>query len=119
MKNLTWSIVGILFFAFANDVNAQTASIIIKHKPVFAKFGKGVNFIAEDSSMSLKLGARFQTLFVAEKPLVDGAPVEKELMVRRFRLKMDGFAFTPRLEYKIELALSNRDDGPIMPQAAN
>lgn len=119
MKKLTWSIVTLLFFAVGNDLKAQNDSTIIKHKPVFAKFGKGVNFIAEDSSMSLKLGARFQTLFVAEKQLVEGAPVEKELMVRRFRLKMDGFAFTPRLEYKIELALSNRDDGPIMPQAAN
>lgn len=119
MKKLTWSIVGLLYFVFGNDLKAQKDSIIIKHKPVFAKFGKGVNFIAEDSSMSLKLGARFQTLFVAEKQAMDGSPIEKQLIVRRFRIKLDGFAFTPRLEYKIELALSNRDDGPIMAQAAN
>ncbi len=119
MEKLTLSIVTLLLCALGGELKAQKDSTVIKHKPVFAKFGKGVNFIAEDSSMSLKLGARFQTLFVAEKSLVDGAPVEKELMVRRFRLKMDGFAFTPRLEYKIELALSNRDDGPIMAQAAN
>lgn len=88
-------------------------------KRVHAAFGKGVNFMAKDSSMSLKLGARFQSLFVAEKPLVGGTAVEKELMVRRFRIKMDGFAFTPRLEYKIELALSNRDNSPVIKEGAN
>lgn len=89
------------------------------HRHVYAKFGKGVNFVAPDSSMSLKLGARFQTLFVAEKPLTENANIEKEMMIRRFRLKMDGFAFTPRLEYKIELALSNRDNGAVIKEAAS
>lgn len=80
--------------------------------PVFAKFGKGVNFFAADSSMSLKFGARFQTLFAAERSLADDANIEKEMMIRRARLKFDGFVFTPRLEYKIELAISNRDNAP-------
>ena len=86
---------------------------------VFAKFGKGVNFTAPDSSMNLKISFRFQTLFVAEKLLSGGSPIEKEMMVRRARLKFDGFAFTPRLVYKIELGISNRDNGNVIPQGSN
>ncbi len=82
------------------------------------RFGKGIQFVAADSSMSVKMGVRFQTLFSAERSLEEGSPIEKELMIRRFRLKFDGFAFTPRLIYKIELALSNRDNAPVIPQGA-
>ncbi|MEI6950623.1 porin [Paraflavisolibacter sp. H34] len=98
---------------------AQETPAVAAPKNVYAKLGKGINFIAPDSSMSLKMGARIQTLFVAERSLAEGARTEKEMMVRRARLKFDGFAFTPKLEYKIELALSNRDNGSVMPQGGN
>ena len=32
-----------------------------------------------------------------------------QFLVRRSRLKFDGFAFTPKLKYKAELGLTNRD----------
>ena len=31
------------------------------------------------------------------------------MLIRRARLKFDGFALTPKLRYKLELGLSNRD----------
>lgn len=34
---------------------------------------------------------------------------ELNFQVRRFRLKLDGHAISPRLEYKVQLGLSNRD----------
>lgn len=89
-----------------------SSALHAQDKNVYAKFGKGVNFIAPDSSMSLKFGVRFQTLFVAEKSLSDNSNIEKEMLIRRARMKFDGFAFTPKLEYKIELAISNRDNAP-------
>ncbi len=116
MNKLT-AIFALFFLGMSLHTNAQHSDDTDNR--VFAKFGKGVNFMAKDSSMSLKLGARFQSLFVAEKSLSDGSPVEKELMVRRFRLKMDGFAFSPKLEYKIELALSNRDNAPVIKEGSN
>jgi phosphate-selective porin OprO and OprP len=113
-----WQLVLLCSLMSVLSVNAQKIPQD-DHKTVSAKFGDGINFTARDSSFSLKFGARFQTLFIAERPLSDGAKTEKELLTRRFRLKFDGFAFSPRLEYKIELALSNRDNAPVISQGAD
>ncbi|WP_373517340.1 hypothetical protein [Pricia sp.] len=34
---------------------------------------------------------------------------EQNFLVRRARLKFDGFAYSPKLKYKLELGLSNSD----------
>src|SRR5690606_20106056 len=34
---------------------------------------------------------------------------EQSFLIRRARLKFDGFAYSPKLRYKIELGLSNQD----------
>jgi len=39
----------------------------------------------------------------------DGESPETSFLIRRARLKFDGFAVSPKLEYKLELGLSNRD----------
>lgn len=75
------------------------------------KYGSGLNLLAPDSSMSLKFVVRFQTLFEIEDT-ESKENITKNMQVRRFRVKFDGFAFHPRLIYKIELALSNRDIAP-------
>jgi hypothetical protein len=76
------------------------------------KFGKGMlNFTAKDSSFSVKFAPRMQSRFES-KWNYDGQIYDsKELnfLVRRARLKFDGFAFTKNLKYKLELGLSNRD----------
>ncbi len=73
------------------------------------KFGKGLQVLAADSSMALKIGFRFQSLFNSERSLEDGAEWESNFLIRRARLKFDGWAFNPNFVYKVELALSNRD----------
>ncbi len=78
-----------------------------------------MSYTAPDSSMSINFSTRFQTLFVAQKQLSEKSRTEKEMAIRRFRLKFEGFAFTPKLEYKIELALSNQDIGPSMRPTGN
>lgn len=76
------------------------------------KFGKGMlNVVAKDSSWSVKFAPRIQLLSVFRKAY-DGNNYEKtqsNFMVRRARLKFSGFAFSPKLKYKLELGLSNRD----------
>ena len=77
-----------------------------------AKFGKGLlNFVAKDSSFSVKFAPRIQ---VRSNSSWDhdgdqyGGP-EHNFIVRRARLKFSGFAYSPKLKYKVELGLSNRD----------
>ncbi|WP_460220125.1 porin [Psychroserpens sp. MEBiC05023] len=75
-------------------------------------FGKGlINFTAKDSSFSIKFAPRFQVRSVSSWDHDGdqyGSP-EHNFIVRRARLKFDGFAYSPKLRYKIELGLSNRD----------
>ncbi|AUP79027.1 porin [Flavivirga eckloniae] len=75
-------------------------------------FGKGlINFTAKDSSFSVKFAPRFQVRSVSSWDHDGdkyGSP-EHNFIVRRARLKFDGFAYSPKLRYKIELGLSNRD----------
>lgn len=72
------------------------------------KFGKGLfNLVGKDSTFTMNIGARMQ--FLATSNWEDGESNESNFLVRRARLKFDGFAFSPKLKYKLELGLSNRD----------
>ena len=75
-------------------------------------FGKGlINFVAKDSSFSIKFAPRFQVRTNSTWNY-DGnqyGNAEFDFIVRRARLKFDGFAYSPKLKYKLELGLSNRD----------
>jgi hypothetical protein len=72
------------------------------------KFGKGLfNLVGQDSSWTMKIGTRMQFLAIANWE--EDQKNESNFLVRRARLKFDGFAFSPKLKYKIELGLSNRD----------
>lgn len=76
------------------------------------KFGKGLfNLVGQDSTWSMKIGARMQLLSVSDWESQDDKLInpESNFLVRRARLKFDGFAFSPKLKYKLELGLSNRD----------
>lgn len=75
-------------------------------------FGKGLlNFTAKDSSFSVKFAPRIQVRSESSWNH-DGTQYqspEHSFLVRRARLKFNGFAYSPKLKYKIELGLSNRD----------
>ncbi|MCH2490305.1 MAG: OprO/OprP family phosphate-selective porin [Flavobacteriales bacterium] len=76
------------------------------------KFGKGMlNFVAKDSSWSVKFAPRIQFRANSTWDYNNdqfGKP-EQNFLIRRARLKFNGFAYSPKLKYKIELGLSNRD----------
>ena len=92
----------VLTFTITNPATSQAL--------VNAKFGKGINIAAADSSFAMKFSTRFQTLYDGELNLDNGDYVEK-LLIRRARLKFEGFVYDPSLEFKVELGLSNRDIG--------
>lgn len=93
----------VLLSAFA--VNAQDTTE--------SKFGKGLfNVVAKDSSYSANFTVRMQSLFTSDWDIPevgDWSDAETNMLVRRARLKFKGFAFSPKLEYKLQLGLSNRD----------
>jgi len=75
-------------------------------------FGNGFQVTSKDSTSRLNIQFRFQTLFTAGKKLGSEETIATNFLIRRARLKFDGFAFTPNLVYKIELGLSNSDMNP-------
>lgn len=82
-------------------------------EPNAPKFGKGLfNLVGKDSTWTMKIGTRMQFLTTSTwNEGTDGDLVDPEynFSIRRARLKFDGFAFSPKLKYKIEFGLSNRD----------
>jgi hypothetical protein len=77
-----------------------------------AKFGKGlINFVAKDSSFSVNFAPRIQGRYTIDWNYngENYGSGEQNFLIRRARLKFSGFAYSPKLKYKIELGLSNRD----------
>ncbi|WP_291871406.1 porin, partial [Maribacter sp.] len=90
-------------FAIVSVVNAQDTNA--------PKFGKGLfNLVGKDSTWSMKIATRMQFLSTNTWDSQDGLTnPESNFLVRRARLKFNGFAYSPKLKYKLELGLSNRD----------
>ena len=80
-------------------------------KTTAPKFGKGLfNLVGKDNSWSMKVGLRFQSLATTNWNVSNGiSNSSSSMLIRRSRLKFDGFAYSPKLKYKVELGLSNRD----------
>jgi len=82
------------------------------------KFGKGLfNIVGQDSSWTMKVGLRAQLL--GTSTWYEGENNETSFLTRRARLKFDGYAYSPKLKYKIELGLSNRDQSGASPFTSN
>ena len=97
---LKWAWLTLCIILFSNPLLSQE----IKSTP----FGKGIfNFVGKDSTWSMKFAARMQILGSVNAE--EGEKVETNMLIRRARLKFDGFALSPKLVYKIEIGLSNRD----------
>lgn len=80
------------------------------------KFGKGFEYYGADSSFYMNFGLRFQTLYSNEWNIRNDdfgyvEDHESNFLLRRSRFKFNGYAFTPKLKYKMEFGLTNRDMG--------
>lgn len=111
MKTICKSGIHLLFLTLFIGIFSKAEAQVIT-----SKFGKGIQILGEDSSYYLKFGFRFQNLFESEWHIANN-DISKmhhdnaSFMVRRSRLKFDGWAVNPKLKYKLELAVSNRDNG--------
>ncbi|MEE9437971.1 MAG: porin [Saprospiraceae bacterium] len=80
------------------------------------KFGKGIQFQSKDTSLNVKMNVRFQNLMthtwnLKNDDFGDIGDHEGNFLVRRARLKFGGWAYSPKVKFKLELGLSNRDLG--------
>ena len=76
-------------------------------------FGKGLEISSKDSTLYMKFGFRFQSLVYNDwtENASGGIDHNSAILIRRSRLKWDGYALGPKLKYKFELGISNRDQG--------
>jgi phosphate-selective porin OprO and OprP len=96
----------LIFFCVGWSAIAQNE---ISPSPYFS-YGKGLGITSPDSLFMLNIRFRMQNrlAFVTESGTnLDIAQVEAR--VRRLRLRFDGFIYTPRLTYLIQLAFSRSD----------
>lgn len=89
------------------------STVFGQEKPVihvYAKKQKGVGFVTADSTFSLNYQFRIQNraLFTSKSDS-DLAAESFEFRVRRLRMKFQGFAFSPKLTYYIQLSFSRGD----------
>lgn len=99
----------VLIFTSINIYSQKSESKVLR------PLGKGIiNYTAQDSSWSAKMNLRFQTLFSYGNnisPNIGLTDSYSNAMIRRARLKFSGYAFSPKLKYKLELGQSSRDIG--------
>ncbi|MBR9860422.1 FmdC precursor [bacterium] len=76
----------------------------------FPNAKKGISFYAKDTSAFMQFNARIQSQ-ASYSDNFNGENPESNMLIRRMRLKFKGFVVDPRYEYKLELAMSNRDMG--------
>lgn len=98
-------IIGTLFLFFSNSLFSQMSQYA---------FGEGLNVLGKDSTFSMTATFRFQTLIdnswtVNGDNLGDIGNLKSKMQIRRARFKFDGFVYSPKLKYKFEVGLSNRD----------
>lgn len=96
----------LLLLLTGSNLQAQQ---VISPSPYFT-YGKGLGITSPDSLFSMNIRFRIQNRFAfktaSEKDL---SISEVEARVRRLRLRFDGFIYTPRLSYVIQLGFSRGD----------
>lgn len=98
-------IIGLVLLSTA--VCAQQIPSDISPTPYFA-YGKGLGIISPDSLFMLNIRFRIQNR-LAIGGFDDWNVEDVEARVRRLRLRFDGFIYSPRLTYVIQLGFSRSD----------
>ncbi|MEN7547417.1 porin [Rapidithrix thailandica] len=106
------------FYTFALFIGFLTAHLTLQAQDNWKdKVGKGITLLGKDSTFSLKLGMRLQTMYEGSGSL-DGGKWQSGMSIRRFRLKFGGFVYHPSLTYKIQFALASSNfvaEDPLRP----
>src|SRR6478609_3311746 len=91
------------FFEFSE---AQT----LKPPTFYSRKGKGVGLVTADSSFSLNFQFRMQNrIGYTSISDYDFSAKSFDFRIRRLRMKFDGFIYSPKVTYYIQLAFSRAD----------
>ena len=107
MNKISLFLIGMMLTGAFSLLNAQQGVNEIS-------FGKGLlNYVAKDNTFSVKFAPRFQSRFntVWSHDGSEYGDAKHSFLVRRARLKFSGWAYSPKLKYKVEIGLSNKDLG--------
>jgi phosphate-selective porin OprO and OprP len=109
-KRAVFTLITVLILLQAES-KAQQIPSDISPTPYFS-YGKGLGIISPDSLFMLNIRFRIQNRF-AVGGFDDWSVDEVEARVRRLRLRFEGFIYSPRLTYVIQLGFSrgDMDDG--------
>jgi phosphate-selective porin OprO/OprP len=100
----------LLTMAQGQQVNTQKSTTKSELNQYLSS-SKKLGFTEKDSLFQVNIGFRVQSRAGFEKTDGESAIVEGE--IRRMRLKLDGFVYNPKFEYKVELGFSARDIGTV------
>lgn len=88
---------------------ATVAQTQESNQPLF-NFKRGVGLVTPDSSFSINMRFRVQSRAMYNSIAKDDFGVsEYEMRVRRLRLRFEGFMYSPKLTYNIQLSFSRGD----------
>ncbi|WP_179348157.1 porin [Winogradskyella pacifica] len=104
-------IIGILFLALSQVTIAQDDNDIKLSALPYYSYGKGLGITSPDSIFKLNIRFRMQNRFTSlyNEDEEDGY----EAMIRRLRLRFDGYVGDPSIIYVIQLSFSPNDVGAI------
>jgi phosphate-selective porin OprO and OprP len=99
----------LLYVLIGSPLVAQEVSPSISPTPYFS-YGKGLSITSPDSMFMLNIRFRMQNRLGLTSRSEDDLEIETvEARVRRLRLRLEGFLYTPRLTYVLQLAFSRAD----------
>ena len=110
--------IGLFFLFVALSLSAQKKDTIVVDQDTEIKiealpyynFGKGVGMTSPDSLFQMNIRFRMQNRLDISN---DEGKTSYEAMIRRLRLRFDGYVGDPRFLYAIQLSFSPKDVGPL------
>jgi phosphate-selective porin OprO and OprP len=91
------------FLVIVNNCVAQESKPSINMEA-----GKGIRFTSADSTFTIAIGGRIQSLFESRREITDKT-TGADFLLRRCRLNFQGTAFNPKFSYRIQLGFAHGD----------
>ena len=104
------SLTSLHIFLITTAVVISTGDIANAQNEPKSEGGKEIEFVAADSLFSIKFSPTIQIRYQGENNPTTGK-WDDRMLIRRARMKFEGFAYSPKLKYEIQLGFSNEDKG--------